>query len=389
MATQAIEIEIPCNGTLLPTRADLNNIFAQLSQLAVRPDVGEQVNQEVQKILDDIDSFLGKFPISVPDPLYANLRIPEIEWERKIAALIQEYQLYVQAKIMELIDAILPIDFEIEVLGITIDVVKLWSDPEYIAELKMQVCDNIDELYLLVPETYRTFAGEFGVDSEDIRCETTWSYIMNQLNAGAIGLIHAAFGGLIDKFSEIWDLLGLPSLPALLTLNPEQIINEFIEKKKQQFKDAPDNLKQEIREEIDELLSEINIAGFSLDDIIGQAEEDIEEFIISTERKIERKMEAIRDFAENWPQYLIKKWMEKIQEFLDAIGLGALLDWATFDFCDFLTLVGLPTSFTLPALPSGIDFNIPDIGGKLEEASHVAETVENYINPPEEEEGGG
>ena len=43
----------------------------------------------------------------------------------------------------------------------------------------------------------------------------------------------------------------------------------------------------------------------------------------------------------------------KIKKFLDAIGLGKLLDFLTLTFCDVLELLGVPTSFdiTLPELP--------------------------------------
>ena len=107
------------------------------------------------------------------------------------------------------------------------------------------------------------------------------------------------------------------------------------------------------------------------------------------ERKIDRKLEALRDFAENWPQYLIKKWMEVVTEFLEAIGLGDLLQWLTFDFCDFLKLIGVPTSITIPALPTGVNLELPNIGGKLEDAQQAIDAVSQYTNPPENNEGGG
>ena len=40
--------------------------------------------------------------------------------------------------------------------------------------------------------------------------------------------------------------------------------------------------------------------------------------------------------------------MEKVTAFFDAIGLGALTQWLTFTFCDFLTLIGFPKTIALP-----------------------------------------
>ena len=62
----------------------------------------------------------------------------------------------------------------------------------------------------------------------------------------------------------------------------------------------------------------------------------------------ERLLKRAREFAEEWQTYLIKKWMEKVTSFFDAIGLGALTQWITFTFCDFLTIIGFPTTIDLP-----------------------------------------
>jgi len=382
----ALTINIPCSGTLLPTRADLVNTFNQLISIAARPDIPEELKQQIKDILDDIESLLGNFPISVPNPLFSGLKIPEIEWERRIAAMIQEYHLYVQTKILEIINKIFSISFEINVLGINVDILRLWTDPAYVAELKKEVCDNIDTLFPLVPEAFQTYNGEYGVDSIELRCDVTWSYIMSQLNKGALGILHAALGGLIDKFSEIWDALGLPSLPALLTLDIKQIILDLIKQKKEELKNAVGEEVEKIRQQIQDLLDTLSIGPFGLLDIIGG---EITEFIEMAERKIDRKLEALRDFAENWPQYLIKKWMEVVTEFLEAIGLGDLLQWLTFDFCDFLKLIGVPTSITIPALPTGVNLELPNVGGKLEDAQQAIDAVSQYTNPPENNEGGG
>ena len=382
----ALTINIPCSGTLLPTRADLVNTFNQLISIASRPDIPEELKQQIKDILDDIESLLGNFPISVPNPLFSGLKIPEIEWERRIAAMIQEYHLYVQTKILEIINKIFSISFEINVLGINVDILRLWTDPAYVAELKKEVCDNIDTLFPLVPEAFQTYNGEYGVDSIELRCDVTWSYIMSQLNKGALGILHAALGGLIDKFSEIWDALGLPSLPALLTLDIKQIILDLIKQKKEELKNAVGEEVEKIRQQIQDLLDTLSIGPFGLLDIIGG---EITEFIEMAERKIDRKLEAVRDFAENWPQYLIKKWMEVVTEFLEAIGLGDLLQWLTFDFCDFLKLIGVPTSITIPALPTGVNLELPNVGGKLEDAQQAIDSVSQYTNPPENNEGGG
>lgn len=376
------DISIPCNATLLPTKADLTNIFVKIadipSQLQVEaekiraqangPNVQEAVRREllnqiapieaevekVREILATVDKALGNYPISASKPFYKSLSIPDDEWERKMTALTQEYHLYVQAKILEIINNVLPVSFVIPVLGINVDIVQLFSSASYRAALKAQVVDEVDSLSAAIPEAYQTFDGKYGVYSKEIKAQGVWSYIMSMVKKGAIKLIHQAMAGLISKFKTIWDALGLPPLPVLLDLGVEGIINAAISSLKSQLENAVGEAKIKLYNEIIEKLESINIAGYSLLDIIGG---DIDDFIRSPEEKINRYLEAARDFGEDWPEYLLKQWMKLITSFFNAIGLGALVEWITFDFCKFLTLIGMPKTISVN-VGFGIDVNV-------------------------------
>lgn len=372
------EFSIPCNGTLLPTKADLANIFVKIadipSQLQVEaekiraqidgPNVEQAVREalrkkiapieaqaeEVRQILEKVDKALGNFPISASKPYYKSLKIPDDEWERKMTALTQEYHLYVQAKLLEIINNVLPVSFTIPVLGISVDIVQLFASASYRASLKQQVVDEVDSLSDIMPEAYRSFEGKLGVYSKEIKAQGVWSYIMTMVKKGAIKLIHAAMAGLINKFKTIWDSLGLPPLPVLLDLGVEGIISSIVGSLKAQAEGAAEEVRLRIYQEIIDKLESINIAGYSLLDIIGG---DIDDFIRSPEEKINRYVEAARDFGEDWPEFLLKKWMQKITRFLERIGLSALTEWINFDFCKFLKLIGMPTSITV-----NVDYNI-------------------------------
>ena len=363
-------ISIPCPATLLPTKADLVNIFTELAsvpskieaelaaaeeRLAFDPNISDSVRAEleqqilnfrqtaddIRKRIDQIKDALGNFPISVTDPVYVGVSIPDLEWERRMTALTQEYHLYLQSKMMEIINAVLPISFSIPVLGLSIDVVKIFSDAGYRAGLKAQIQQNVDSFHNLIPEPYKSYAGENGIDSDAIKAEITWSYIMGQLKKGGLKILFDAFGGLISLFNTIWKALGLPALPALTDLNVKGIIEGKIASLRAQLKTAPDDIKNEIRQQILDAIDSISVAGFGIDQITGG---DIETYVTSLEQKIERKLEALRDFGEDWPEYLIRQWMQKVTAFFNAIGLSALTQWITFNFCQFLKLIGVPTS---------------------------------------------
>lgn len=395
-------VSIPCPATLLPTKADLVNIFTQLADIpsqiqveiakleekaAFQPNLEETIRKQlenqanelssvadsVRSILNGIKSTLGNFPISVTDPIYPGLSIPDLEWEKRMSALTQEFHLYIQAKMMEIIAAVLPISFSIPVLGLSIDLVQLFSNPGYRAQLKAQIQENVDQFFSFVPDLYKTYDKIYGLFSKPIKAEITWSYIMKELAKGGLSILYNAFGGLINKFKTIWNALGLPALPGLMNLNVEGIIQGVIGSLKSKMASASEDLKNlqaklenaaedleedvkesirkeiedatnllnDIRQSISDALDSISIAGFSILSIVGG---EIDSFVTNLEQKIERKLEAIRDFGEHYPEYLIKMWMNKVTAFFNAIGLGALVSWITFNFCQFLTLIGLPKS---------------------------------------------
>lgn len=371
-------ISLPCEPVLLPKPSDLTNIFNSIiNQIALLEMSGlEKEAQELRDLLEGIEKILGSFPMSISDPVFPTITVPEIEWERRITAMIQEYHLFVQVKIMEIVNTVLPISFSVPVMGLSIDVVKLFTDPNYKAILKSQISANVDSFYALIPDTYKVFDGTYGLEVNDFKAEAVWNYIMSQLNKGALGILHGAFGGLIDKFSAIWSALGLPALPALTDLNVEALIQARIQAIEEQIKnlDPTDiDAAEALRREGLAALEKISLVGYSLLDLLGGEPND---FVESLEKRMDRFKTRLRDFGEEWPEFLIKEWMQKVTAFFEAIGLGALVQWITFTFCDFLKLIGLPSTISIP---STITVTIPAI--KNLPASDLLPTLSADNNP--------
>ena len=377
-----VNFAIPCNASLLPTKAELVGIFKQLANIpsllvveienikreaefAVSEEIRQQLLARIGPLLEQIEKIVGIIK-GIKDilggfPIFPSLSIPDIEWEKRITELIQNFHGYVMAKIIDLINAILPINFVINILGLSIDIVRVFTDPDYRSQLVAQVVSKISSLFALLPDIYQVYEGiKYGVYSLEMQARAVWSYIMGQLQNGAVTLIYNALAGLIKKFKTIWDALHLPALIDLLTLDVPGIIQGLIGDLIEKIKNAPEALKNAIRREIIDKLKSISLAGFNLLQIIGG---EISSFVDSIETQIERFMEALRDFGEQWPMYLIKLWMNKITAFLNAIGLGALLEWITFDFCKFLKLIGMPTSISVD-VGIALDFStpIPSVG---------------------------
>ena len=308
-------IQVPpleCPDVLLPTPANLANYFKGIiTQIYRYPiDEFEELKEELEKIRKDI--------LDIYDPKFEKVEIPELEWEIIITRLSAEYPMYVQQKILELINTLFPIDFNVTVLGITFDILEFLANPSSV--LDNLELEEIDSIYDLIPDEYKVWEK---FDTADFKKESIRHYLRSEVAKKMNLLLHGGFTGLIDLFDEIWDALGLPSIPSLENLDLEALI------------------KDKTLEE----LEQVQIFGFSLLDLLGGEFDDNVEI---PEFQKERLLKRAREFTEEWQTYLVKLWMQKVTSFFDAIGLGSITQWITFNFCNYLTLVGFPKTIDLP-----------------------------------------
>ena len=156
-----------CPDVMLPTPANLSNLFGDLITQAERAALSEikELQEEAQKLKDIIEKIRNTV-LSPYDPKFKRLEIPEKEYEIMITRLVNEYSTYVQAKILDIIADLLP-DFgvEVEILGVTVDAVKFAIERPYRAEILGQI--DVDSMYDLLPPEYQSFRDKF--DSADLR----------------------------------------------------------------------------------------------------------------------------------------------------------------------------------------------------------------------------
>ena len=302
---------LECPDVLLPTPANLSNLFGGLATMSYRyPDELADLKEKLEQIEEDI--------LDIYNPKWEKIDIPEKKWDIMMTRLAAEYPMYVQKKILELINSLFPIEFNVTILGISINILEFLEDPSSIRDsLELE---EIDSIYDLIPDEYKVW-DKF--ETADFKKESVINYIRSEVAKKMNLLMHGGFTGLIDLFDEIWDTLGLPSIPALEEIDLETLI----------------------RDKTTEELESISIFGYSLNDLLGG---EFDNNVDIDEYNKERLLKRAREFAEEWQTYLIKKWMEKVTSFFDAIGLGALTQWTTFTFCDFLTIIGFPTTIDLP-----------------------------------------
>jgi|TARA_R110000765_G_scaffold9005_4_gene28458 hypothetical protein len=354
MAAPALTLPpFECEATLLPKPANLSNFFGglaaypeKLKALAVTTDIDDaeeyfKIAEDIQAQLDSIRPLLDKY-----DPKNVKFRSPEKEWDIMMNRLTTEYGMYVQTEILALIKTLVPIDFNITVMGITFDIVEVFTDP---SSIKESIKEEADRLYEMLPDIYKNYEK---FETKELKADAVWNYIRTEMKKKMNLLMHGGFGSLISTFQEIWDTLGLPALPALQELDVEQLIESTMESIETQIKNAPQDAKEALQKEAMTQLESISIAGFSLIDLLGG---EIENNLQIDDYDKERLKEKARQFAEDWETYLLKEWMQTVTGFFSAIGLGALTEWTSFNFCQFLTLIGFnPITITLPTSVSTV-----------------------------------
>ena len=386
-------------------------VQAQIDELKNSPDpfgIISEIEDTVKDIEETIENVSDLFS---PWWQKGNIRQLEKEAEDAFTELTQEFHIFIPAKMMEMISKIIPVEFTVPVLGLSIDVLKI-ADGDYQAELKAQIAGTseeyttklktlqedfksgkleqdaydsalgmledekaaiIDKFYALVPEQYRYFDGEFGVECAEWKAKLTWSYIKNEIMEYCTNSLFKLFDKLIGKFKEIWDALGLPDLPVPLSFDVAEWvragIDAVIAKKDEEMQRIRDDItqlesdvknfdaKKELEDQLDSIqndiiteIGELSIPlpspfNISINDMMGG---EIEGKVQCLEDKIHQMVTAARDWKTITMKELFNIWLRKIKKFLSAIGLGKLLDFLDLTLCDVMGLIGLPLSVEIP-----------------------------------------
>lgn len=366
----------------LPTKEDLTNAINKIAQVPSKlrvaiVEMGEEITEDVKKEIEDIIKTIEDFIETISEILSPYWKKGKVRnWQKEasdaITEFIQEFHIYIPTKVAELITKLIPISLKIPVFGLTIDCVRL-MDKAYQQELQDQIAADVDGFFALLPANMKGWDAEFGVKCDEWKAKMTWQYIKTEIQNLLTGNLFAVFNKLIGKFKEIWDALGLPSLPGLLTMPDvgaliDSAIKSFTDKRKKLFEKLQDpnlttDAKQKIMDEIGEVsksitdaLDNISIFGFNISAIIGGK---IDTTVNSLEEKVVEIKIAFKDFCENWQKKLLFDWVKIVKKFFSAIGLGAIFKPIMFTFCDFLGLIGFPPSIpTIGAIAGVMDVSL-------------------------------
>ena len=406
MSTEVAVVEVPpmeCPAVMLPTPANMKNMTKQLAAMPAKlgammevqaatmaQDEVDKLTEEVDKLKEVVETILDV----IDAPNFESIEWPDLRAEIGIDKLFQKYPIFLQVKMIELITKILPITVEVPVppLPISVDIVKFVTDEDYKSKLVADLTGNgedikaqiaaldpealgdefmdevnklkgsiIDPLYAILPPEWQSFGGEEGLEISELKGQAVIAFLESKMSGLGVGMLFDAFAGLISKFDVIWDALGLPALPIPLSLDVGAMIAAIVDAEKAKFTaeiealDAGELTGEDLAnakiaafdtmgDAMTEGLEGLSIAGFDVMSLIGGPIDDPVECLALKKKRI---CEEIGRFKDNWQFYLLRKWMETVTSFFDAIGLGALTQWIGCDFCTFLGLLGFPKSIDL------------------------------------------
>ena len=389
IAIPQINTALPCSSLTLPTKMEYVQFYNDIAMipskinvyLAQNPDLDSNDRERLEDTVERIEKFFeGQTQILSPWWTKGKIRNWQKESRDAWSHLIDDYHVYIPVKMMELISDIIPVSFNISVMGVSVDLLKILERDEQ-TRIKNQISENLDSFYSMIPESFQYYKGEFGVLCNEWKAQLTWDYFKNEVIKMCTDTLHSLFGKLIEKFQDIWDALGLPSLPALLEFdvaewiegeiytiknsakNRLKTMEEELKSLENEVKTLVGDAKTAIQERISALeldiqnfsvnktiiamLKDLELFGLNLLDVLGG---DVETNVLIGEVQIEELVRAARDWFAQYRKELINQWIEKVTAFFEAIGLTALVDLLTLTFCDVIKLFGVPMTIDL-ALP--------------------------------------
>ena len=273
------------------------------------------------------------FPMSyIPD---ATVKIPEWEKQDLAQCIHNEFKFICQIKMAEIVTKVIPINLSIPTpLGFSIDVIELFKNKDYKAELIAKVTKNFEKYRKMLPSSMQEMWSEMGIVHDEMGVRKMMEWVIQTISGGLYALLMKAFKKAIKLVEDLG--LSILGLKDLLSLDIESMFDKLIEAAKKKG--------DQWMEELEKTLTSLSIFGMTIEDIMGGA---IEEKVQSTARRVSRIMENLRKFNIDYPIYMLEKWVEKVMSLLEKIGIK--IPFIPFTFCDALTLIGMPKSISLPS----------------------------------------
>ena len=340
MTTQSVAVD--CPEVLIPSADDLEKIIIFIG------------NRYGWEYIQPIQEILGAFPLSHTWP--DDLDFPELEWEGKIQAIIEEFKLFPIVKIAEFLKV--PLTVVVPPFGITVDAKKLFEDPSYKLELldQLEKSLGLDVIEKLMQDfSAENWNGDFGIDVPKIKLAKAWKELIEELKKIFLSGGMSAIAELISKepLETIIEELP-PPVDFFLSLVKDIPLGGYEFDADALFKSLRKQAEEEGLELL-ELLKQTEIPFVSevpsilgLDDVLPKTLGDLINLGETGEHKKidfprwdeQRLFERFRTFIKDLPQILFEACLAKLTDLIEYFIPPNIP--IPFTLCTFLTILGFP-----------------------------------------------
>ncbi len=356
-------------GNLSDFGRAIGSVPGQLGNIAycVADSVRAQIEAAINSLNETLTSIFAAINTTLPNPLWSNLQAPELEFELRASALFQEFKLYLQQKLFDIIKTIPGLGFIVNLVNIPIPFlngVRVFDvfTAEGRARIRAAVAERLDQIASAMGMPWDlTFSGELGLQIPELKLEYIIRRIFSEIERllssalwSAISVIHT----LTRPIQRIWEALGFPTLPSFQFPSFE----EFFANIWNSIKDLAISMTEKLQRAMTAMLN-FDLGAYlssafgsilgripwpfptRLADLLGWLNRDWN--ISMPEWDFSRLTAAIQTLFNRLPQIILELFLQLIKPFLDAIkgllaGVSALLAYIPFTFCSFINLVASP-----------------------------------------------
>jgi len=383
-------------GNLTDFGRGLGSIPGQLGSIVdcVTEDLRAQIEKALKTYTDTIRAVLKAVNVSVPDPIFSTIEVPEFEFELRVRALWTDFKLYLYQKLIDLLSKIPGLEAILKLLKVPIPFLKgVYLIDVFTAEGRARIAKAVDDQLDAVEEALgmpwdSTFTGKLTLKSKDFAKQNILNRIYTELGKMLSKIVWNALNFLtkITKpIRELWEKLGFPLLPAFFELDFDKLFTSIYEGVVAEF----DNVVDRMNAMIDRILN-VNVFdllkkipglapllkaidklwtfGKTVREILKPSETEWN--LTLPEINFSRTMQAVKDLFDRIPTIIFELWLKLIKDFLKAITelfrpikaiINELLTYIPFTFCSFINLAAKPIlsmgSLVRDILPPGITIN--------------------------------
>lgn len=234
---------LECADELLPNVPNMTEFFKQMGslpnvmtlQLSELPTcialaLWNDIKSIVIQPLDAMEDFLGALSVTLPSQTSNAVRDRPDEWRRRADDLQENYKLYFQLGLINLLGSFASHILQIPLPLLPEHTVGDLLDEEGRKRIGETIRKKFDSLKLLVPEPFRSLIeGEYGTFDPEESWRNFKSWWKTEVKKIIKNPLIAVFKFLIKKFKKIWDSLGLPPIPDFTDLKAEDFINIILQ----------------------------------------------------------------------------------------------------------------------------------------------------------------